>query len=79
MEFKRFARLAVGSVALLVSHRLGSARLADRIVVLDEGRLVEQGTHAELLALDGMYARMWREQANWYSRDWVRGRSLQND
>ncbi len=77
--FKRFARLAVGSVALLVSHRLGSARLADRIVVLDEGRLVEQGTHAELLALDGMYARMWREQANWYSRDWVRGRSLQND
>jgi ABC-type multidrug transport system fused ATPase/permease subunit len=46
----------------LMTHRLRAAQSADRIVVLDDGRLVEEGTHAALLAGGGLYARLWRTQ-----------------
>ena len=52
---------------LVISHRLGVARLCDRILVLDEGQLVEDGTHEELLARGGLYAEMWNAQASWYA------------
>ena len=64
--YGHFAELLAGRAVLLISHRLGSARLADRILVLHEGRIAEDGTHAELLGLGGLYARMWEEQAQWY-------------
>ena len=51
---------------LVISHRLGVARLCDRILVLDEGQLVENGTHADLLEKNGLYAQMWNTQAAWY-------------
>ena len=51
---------------LVISHRLGVARLCDRILVLDEGELVENGTHAALLDKNGLYAQMWNTQAAWY-------------
>ena len=64
--YEHFARMAEASTVLLISHRLGSCRIADRILVLREGALVEQGTHAELLAVGGEYAALYRLQAAWY-------------
>ena len=53
-------------VTLIISHRLGATRLCDRILVLDDGQLVEAGSHEALLANGGIYAEMWRAQAAWY-------------
>ena len=66
--FRRFLAMSGGRTTIVVSHRLGSARLCDRILVLKEGRLVEDGTHDELVSRGGEYARLWDLQAGWYSR-----------
>ncbi|GEA84592.1 ABC transporter ATP-binding protein [Cellulomonas gelida] len=57
----------VGGVTVFVTHRLSTVRLADRIVVLDAGRVVEHGTHAELVAADGPYAGLWALQSRAYA------------
>lgn len=64
--YEQFAAAAAGRCAVFISHRLGSARLADRIVVLRAGRVVEEGTHDDLLVQKGEYARMFQLQAAWY-------------
>ena len=51
---------------IFISHRLSTTRVADRIIMLEDGRIVEQGSHAELLALNGKYAQMWKAQAGAY-------------
>ncbi len=68
LVYKQFAHLAEGKCALIVTHRIGSAKLADRIIVMDAGRIADIGTHEELIARPGQYAKMWEAQAGWYER-----------
>ncbi|MGE3773379.1 MAG: ABC transporter ATP-binding protein/permease [Gammaproteobacteria bacterium] len=55
-------RIQIGRTTLVIAHRLSTVRDADRILVMDDGRIVEQGSHTELLARDGQYAQMWTLQ-----------------
>ncbi|HEY4206842.1 MAG TPA: ABC transporter ATP-binding protein [Puia sp.] len=64
--FQRFADLTRGKTALLISHRFSTVRMADRILVLDKGQLLEIGSHEELLELDGRYAELFHLQAAGY-------------
>jgi ATP-binding cassette subfamily B protein len=64
--FKRFSELVAGRMAVIISHRFSTVRMADRIVVLTQGRVVEEGTHAELLARNGLYAELFTLQAEGY-------------
>ncbi len=64
--FGRFAELTKGKIALLISHRFSTVRMADRIVVLDGGVIREEGTHEDLIALGGRYANMFELQAASY-------------
>lgn len=65
--FTKFRELIAGRSALLISHRFSTVRMADRICVLEQGVIIEEGTHATLLARDGRYADMYRKQASWIS------------
>ncbi|MEZ5782560.1 MAG: ABC transporter ATP-binding protein [Rhizobiaceae bacterium] len=64
--FSRFKNLAVSKTALLISHRFSTVRMADRILVLENGRMLESGSHAELVALGGRYAELFDLQAAGY-------------
>ncbi|MEN9231215.1 MAG: ABC transporter ATP-binding protein [Thermostichus sp. DG02_5_bins_236] len=64
--FERLHALTQDQIAILISHRFSTVRMADQIVVMEEGRIVEQGSHAELLALGGRYAHLFSLQAAGY-------------
>ena len=64
--FVRFNALMAGRMAVVISHRFSTVRMADRIIVLTSGEIVEQGTHDELLAEEGLYAELFRMQAAGY-------------
>src|SRR5690349_471267 len=64
--FNRLQALSEGKMTLFISHRFSTTRYADRILVLDNGRLVESGSHDELMALDGVYAELFDLQAASY-------------
>lgn len=64
--YRNFADLVGDRTALFVSHRLGVASIVDRVLVFDAGRIVEDGTPDELLAADGLFAELYRSQAQWY-------------
>jgi ATP-binding cassette subfamily B protein len=65
--YDRFAEISKDKTAIIVTHRLGSVRLADRILVMKRGKLVEQGTHTDLMTANGEYARLYKSQERWYT------------
>lgn len=64
--FENLIKLAKGKTAIFVSHRLSSTRIADRIIVLDKGEILEEGSHSELIQHNGLYANMFNTQAKQY-------------
>lgn len=64
--FERFAELTQGKMALLISHRFSTVKMADRIVVLEKGQIAEEGRHEQLMARGGRYAEMFEMQASSY-------------
>ena len=64
--YEMFRRVTMGHSAIFITHRLGGARIADKIIVLDRGRVAEFGSHSELISLGGIYAEMFGTQKGWY-------------
>jgi ATP-binding cassette, subfamily B, bacterial len=64
--FQRFRELTDGKIAVLISHRFSTVRMADRIAVIEGGQITELGSHAELLARGATYARLFEMQAEGY-------------
>jgi len=65
--YNKFVEFTKNMTGILVTHRLGSAKIADRIIVMDAGRIVEEGSHESLIGQDGKYAEMYHAQSKWYS------------
>ena len=65
-SFARFADLVSGQIALLISHRFSTVRMADLIIVIADGTVAEQGSHEELMAANGLYSELYRLQARAY-------------
>lgn len=65
--YRNFRQLTGNKTTILVSHRLGIAKVVDRILVFDKGKIVEDGSHTQLMAKNGLYASMYRAQARWYT------------
>jgi ATP-binding cassette subfamily B protein len=64
--FEHFRALTSNRIAILISHRFSTVRMADQIVVIEAGRIIERGSHEDLIALDGHYARLFALQARGY-------------
>jgi ABC-type multidrug transport system fused ATPase/permease subunit len=64
--YRNFASLTGDKTTILVSHRLGVTKVVDRILVFDKGKIVEDGSHEELMVKNGLYSRMYNAQADWY-------------
>ncbi len=67
--YENFARIFHKNGTIMISHRLASARLADRILVLDGGRIVQDGSHEQLMVTEGLYRTMYLAQSSWYAED----------
>lgn len=64
--YKTFGKINKGKTTIFITHRLGAARLADEIVVLNDGKVFEMGSHEELIQKEGIYAKMFDSQKSWY-------------
>ena len=67
--YQRLAQMTEGKTSIFISHRLSSTRFCDRILLLEDGRVVEEGSHEELLRRGGKYAELFNVQAQYYKED----------
>ena len=67
--YEQYAALSQGKTAVFISHRLASTRFSDRIVLLGEQRVLEEGSHEELMERNGAYAKLFRVQSQYYERE----------
>lgn len=61
-----FAKICTGKTSVLITHRLGSVKMADRIIVMKEGKVVQNGTHENLIRVEGEYKKLYEAQRKWY-------------
>jgi ATP-binding cassette, subfamily B, bacterial len=64
--YEMFDRISAGKTTLLITHRLGAVKIADEIILIDDGRVSEKGSHSELMSIGGQYAEMFESQRSWY-------------
>jgi len=64
--YRKFVEISKDKTAIIVTHRLGSTKIADRVIVMDKGKIVDVGSHYELMQKDGLYSKMFNFQAGWY-------------
>lgn len=64
--YEMFGKISAGKSTIFITHRLGAARLADEIIVIDSGKVAESGSHEELIAQEGEYKRLYEAQEQWY-------------
>ena len=67
--YQKFIEISKNKTAVIVTHRLGSTKIAHRVIVMDKGRVVDIGSHNELMKKQGLYAEMFNSQAIWYDED----------
>ena len=66
--YNNFLNLSEGKTSIIVTHRLGAVKLADRIIVLSNGIIIEEGTHEDLMKKNGKYKKMYESQSQWYKK-----------
>ena len=64
--YNQFRKLTKGKIAIIVTHRLGSTKLADKVIVMDRGQISAVGTHDQLMISSSVYSDMWKAQSKWY-------------
>ena len=65
--YQRFDQMVEGKTSLYISHRMSSCRFCDNIIVFDEGKIIEQGSHDKLMSNKGLYSELWNAQAQYYA------------
>jgi ATP-binding cassette subfamily B protein len=64
--YQNFSKLSHNKTSIIVTHRVGAAQIADLIIVMADGKIAETGTHQSLIQKNGIYAKLFHEQAKWY-------------
>ena len=64
--YGEYGRMTAGKTSLFVSHRLATTAFCDRVILLEDGQIAEEGTHVELIALEGKYKELYEIQSQWY-------------
>ena len=65
-DHEKFEKVFKDQTTLFISHRLGSTKLANKILVINDGKIVEEGNHNELMKVDGIYSKLYKSQRSWY-------------